>query len=168
MTAARYINVTHEAAEIEDAEARRTTEASAAEHDRAQRDRAQMQKWDEIDSPAVRRFAARGAVGVNSWGTVEQTFACHCGKHSHGHDEPEHPDGFARIVRPTRFEGSETPWASSAREAGERQERARALAKRVRAASHPQPPSAVGDAMSPTPGRGPKLVRTTIKRDPTR
>jgi hypothetical protein len=168
MTAARYIAVTHQSAEIEDAAQRRSTEAAAAEHDRAQRDRAQAETWREIDSPAVRRFAARGAVGVNPDGSVKQTFACHCGKHSHRHGEPEHADGFSQITQATRFESPEPSWSSRARENEERKERARALAKRVEAASHPQTPSAAGAALSPTPGRGPKLVRTTIKKDQTR
>lgn len=168
MTAARFINVTHEAAEVEDAYRRRTAAAETAAHDRDRQDRAQAETWDQIDSPAVRRFAARGAVGVNREGSVKQTFACHCGKHSHGHGEPAHADGFAQIIRPTRFQGTEAPWSSRAREAEERQQRARALAERVRAASHPQTPSAAGDALSPAPGRGPKLVQTVIKRDATR
>jgi hypothetical protein len=168
MITARYMSVTHQSAEAHDASQRRHAEAAADAYRRAQRDRAQAEKWDEIDSPAVRRFAARGAVGVNSEGSVEQTFACHCGKHSHGHGEPEHADGFAKFTRPTRSEASEVPWAGQARADEERQERARALAKRVQAASHPRTPSAAGAAMSPEPGRGPKTVRVVVGKDQTR
>ena len=168
MITARYISVTHQSAEAHDASQRRIAEAAVDAYRRAQRDRAQAEKWDEIDSPAVRRFTARGAVGVNSEGSVKQTFACRCGKHSHGHGEPEHADGFAKITHPAPFEASAPPWSSTAPANAERQQRARALANRVAAASLPHSPSAVGDAESPAPSRGPKTVRVIVTKDATR
>lgn len=167
MSPARFIPVTHSAAEIADSVQRENAAAAGASYEREQNDRAQADRWREIDSAATRRFAARGAVGVSTEGQVTQTFTCHCGKHSHGHGTPDHSDGFAKIKQPTRFESPEPEWSKRVRTDAGREE-SRALAKRVDAARAPlSPPTGAATKSLPTT-RGSKQVRITVRKDSSR
>ena len=131
----RFVRVTHaDAVASQDAQqASKQDHEAAAE--RIHNDRARKETFTVVDpiAPAEQRWQA--GIRVDERGSVRQVFSCNCGKHSHGHGEPDHSDAFASIIEPTRFEAEPPAWAKdyNARAQNDLQERAAALAARVRA-----------------------------------
>jgi hypothetical protein len=131
----RFVRVTHaDAVASQDAQQASEQDQSAAA-ERIHNERARQETFAVVDpiAPAEQRW--RAGIRVDERGSVRQAFSCNCGKHSHGHGEPDHPDGFASIIEPTRFEAEPPEWAKgfNARAENDLRERAAALAARVRA-----------------------------------
>jgi hypothetical protein len=132
----RFVRVTHaDALEAQEAEHASEQDRDAAA-ERNHNERARQETFAVVDpiAPADQRW--RAGIRVDERGSVRQAFSCNCGKHSHGHGTPDHPDAFASIIEPTRFEAEPPAWAKdyNARAQNDLQERAAALAARVQAA----------------------------------
>ncbi|MGN7190938.1 hypothetical protein [Curtobacterium sp. SAFR-003] len=138
----RFVQITHadviaaERAEMT-SEQTRTTEA---DRDYNQRRRARTFAAIDPIAPADKRY--RAGIRVEERGNVAQTFSCHCGKHSHGHEGPDHADPFASIIEPTRFEAEPPAWAkklAARSDDADLRRQASALAKRVQDARAQSP-----------------------------
>lgn len=140
----RFVRVTHaeaEAAQRAEHEAELNQEADA---ERLQNQRARAQTFAVVAPLASAEQRYRAAIRVDERGSVRQTFSCNCGKHSHGHGTPDHPDAFASIIEPTRFEAEPPEWAKefNARADETVRQQAAALAARVRTPLPQTPPAA--------------------------
>lgn len=155
----RFVHVTHADAVQSQRAEHEDDQSREAEAERLRGERAREQTLAAIQPLASTEKRFRNGIRVDRDGSVWQTFSCNCGKHSHGHGHgtPDHPDPFAAIIEPTRFESEPPEWVKrfNARADATLQEQAAALAKRVQASRPEIPPAAaVGQVTSLRAGGG--------------
>ncbi|QKS20839.1 hypothetical protein HUN58_13780 [Curtobacterium sp. Csp1] len=130
----RFVQITHADVMAAQRAEKDTEQGLEVDVEREHNRRARERTFAVVDAiaPAPKRY--RYGIRVEERGNVSQTFACNCGKHSHGHGKPEHPDAFASIIEPTRFEVAPTQRVKKPDAAADLaiQRRADALAQRVR------------------------------------
>lgn len=131
----RFVRVTHADAEAAQQAALDAERRQQADAERTREVRARDRAFATADSMASTKRQWQAGIRVDDRGSVRQAFSCNCGKHSHGHGQPDHPDAFAAIIKPTRFEALPPEWAKdfNARADAELLKRGAALAERVRA-----------------------------------